>query len=125
MLFKSTQVPHIALHYFPVHLTFLNQLLMSMQHRHPVSGQETPVSDAIVSAMQYCPLRTLLHICNRVRGYAKTVRRTCTCSTVHVCARVKARSHFSDNENDHDAKRTHSILRGANATNTMRSLCVV
>ena len=36
-------------------------------------------------------LRTLLHIlCNRVRGYAKTVRWTYT--TVHVCARVSERA---------------------------------
>ena len=35
-------------------------------------GRLEPVSDAIVPAMQYCLLRTLLYICNRVRGYAKT-----------------------------------------------------
>ena len=55
--------------------------------------QWLPVSDAVVSAMQYCPPCNTVrsrHFCisNRVRGYAKTVRRTCT----WLCARVNERA---------------------------------
>ena len=33
----------------------------SIDHQSTVRNVQGPVSDAIVSAMQYCPLRTLLH----------------------------------------------------------------
>ena len=61
-------------------------------------GHDTrwPVSDAIVSAMQYCPLRILLHMQScpgRVRGYAKT------CSVnmymTVMCARKRACMHWT------------------------------
>jgi hypothetical protein len=52
-------------------------------------GQE-PLSDAIVSTMHYCPLRTLLHM-QSCPGLCKN-RLEDMCMTVHVCASVHARN---------------------------------
>ena len=52
---------------------------------------QRPLSDAIVSAMQYCRLRTLLHM-QSCPGLCKNrpvnMYTTGQCATVHVCARV-------------------------------------